>query len=406
MTSGSSGAARHPARGRRPPARGRAWSSRDILRVAGLVAGVYLALQLLWIGRSVFLIAFLAILLGLCLSAGADYLARWHLPRAMAAVLIVLAALGLLTGLGMVAAPRITDQMRDLRDELPAAIHRIERWVGLHYGGLVQMVQTGPDSTAQADTAAPGRAQARAQAQAPAPAPGGATPADDLVRRGLSQQLTGLGTHFFSIFSSTLAVLGGLILILFVAIYIAVDPGLYHRGLLHLFPHRIRPRASEVLSELATMLRRWLAAQFIAMLVIGSVTTGVLLLLGVRAAVALGIIAGLLEFIPYVGPILSAIPAVAMAFLTGPTMALYVVVAYTVIQQSENHLLIPLLMKRGIDLPPVITILSQAVMGLVFGFLGLLVAVPLVSAGMVLTKMLYVHDVVGDEVSLPNGEER
>jgi predicted PurR-regulated permease PerM len=134
---------------------------------------------------------------------------------------------------------------------------------------------------------------------------------------------------------------------------------------------------------------------------LGVVTTIVLWAMGVEAALSLGLIAGLLEFIPYVGPILSAVPAVAMGFLSGPQMALYVVVAYIAIQQAENHLLIPLLMKRGIDLPPVITIIAQAVMGLVFGFLGLLVAMPLVGAAMVLVKMLYVQDVVGDQVPLP-----
>ena len=380
-----------------------AWSSRDVLRVTALVAGVYLALHLLWVGRSVFLISFLAILLGLCLSTGVDYLTRWHLPRAGGAVLIVLAVLGLLVGLGMIVAPRITGQMRDLHTELPDAIRRLERWAGARYGGLVEMVQTNPDSSAAPDSGASARTQVRAQDRPPAHA--AAPPADDVVRRGISHRLAGLGSHFFSIFSSTLMILGGLILILVVAIYIAVDPGLYHRGLMHLFPHRMRPRAGEVLSEVATMLRRWLVAQLVAMLVMGAVTTGVLLLLGVRAALALGIIAGLLEFIPYVGPILSAVPAIAMAFLTGPTMALSVVGAYIVIHQSESHLLIPLLMKRGIDIPPVITILSQAIMGLVFGFLGLLVAVPLVGAGMVLIKMLYVQDVMGDEVALPGEPE-
>jgi predicted PurR-regulated permease PerM len=221
------------------------------------------------------------------------------------------------------------------------------------------------------------------------------------VRRTLAQQLAGLADNFFAVFSSTVAVLASLILILVVAIYVAAEPELYHRGLLHLFPHAMRHRAGEVLSETATLLRRWLATQLVAMVTIGMLTTVALLWLGVRAAVGLGIIAGLLEFIPYVGPILSAVPAVAMGFLTSPQTALYVVLAYTAIQQTESHILIPLLMKRGLDLPPVVTIVAQTVMGLVFGFLGLLVAMPLVGVAMVLIKMLYVQDVVGDDVTLP-----
>jgi predicted PurR-regulated permease PerM len=195
---------------------------------------------------------------------------------------------------------------------------------------------------------------------------------------------------------------------MFVSIFVAVDPKMYHDGLMHLFPHRSRERAGEVLSAVAVTLRRWLVAQLIAMVVIGVVTALTLTALGIQGAVALGIIAGLLEFVPYVGPILSAVPAVAMGLLDGPEKALYVVLAYTAIQQLESGILQPILMKEGLDIPPVLTILGQALLSLTFGFMGLLVAVPILGAVMVPVKMLYVRDVVGDEVSVPHassGEE-
>jgi predicted PurR-regulated permease PerM len=129
-----------------------------------------------------------------------------------------------------------------------------------------------------------------------------------------------------------------------------------------------------------------------------------LLLLDVKAAIALGIIAGLLEFIPYVGPILSAAPAIAMAVVDGPEKALYVTLAYVAIQQLEGVVLQPLLMKEGLELPPVITILGQALFSLVFGFMGLMLAVPLLATAMVPIKMLYVRDVVGDDVSIPGDD--
>ena len=134
------------------------------------------------------------------------------------------------------------------------------------------------------------------------------------------------------------------------------------------------------------------------MVVIGVVTTVVLLMLGVKAAVPLGFIAGLLEFIPTVGPILSAVPAVAMGFVDSPEKALAVIIAYVAIQLLENNLLIPLLMREGMDLPPALTMVAQALMTLVFGFLGLLCAVPVLAATMVAVKMLYVQDVVGEPV--------
>jgi predicted PurR-regulated permease PerM len=98
------------------------------------------------------------------------------------------------------------------------------------------------------------------------------------------------------------------------------------------------------------------------------------------------------------GPILSGAPAVAMGFLDSPQKALFILIAYVAIQFFENHVLIPLLMKEGLDLPPVVTLLGLALMSLVFGFLGMLVAVPFLAALMVAIKLLYVEDVVGDEV--------
>ncbi len=153
-----------------------------------------------------------------------------------------------------------------------------------------------------------------------------------------------------------------------------------------------------MLGAIGTTLRKWLLTQLVMMLVIGVITTIGLSLLGVKAALPLGIIAGLLEFIPMLGPILSAIPAVAMGFLDSPEKALFVVFLYAGVQFLENHILVPLLMKRGVDLPPALTLIGLAVMALVFGFLGMLVAVPVLAAVMVAVKLLYVEDVVGDDV--------
>jgi predicted PurR-regulated permease PerM len=366
-----------------------AWSSRDILRAAALVATVYLALQLLWVGRSVFFLGFLGVLLGLTLAAAVDRLQRFGLPRGIGAILIVLTVAGTLTGLGALTAPRLAGQLRELQVQLPQAITSVERWLEQREGRMTELLQEKSDST-----------ESRREK---APADGRDTQVN--IRRSLTEQVSGVGRHFFAFFSSTLAVLAGMLLVAFTAIFVAVDPGLYHSGLMHLFPHRSRARAGEVLSAMAITLRRWFVTQLIGMLAIGSVTTVVLLLLQVKAAVALGIIAGILEFVPYVGPILSAVPALAMALVDGPEKALWVAAAYIVIQQVEGHLLVPLLMKEGLELPPVLTIFSQALMSLVFGFLGLLVAVPLLGAVMVPIKMLYVRDVVGDQVTLP-GEDK
>src|SRR5262249_6931551 len=152
------------------------------------------------------------------------------------------------------------------------------------------------------------------------------------------------GHYLFPFLSSALEVLGGLLLITFMAIYIGAEPDVYHGGLMALFPHRVRPRAEKVLSAGAAGARQWVLTPVIAMLSIGVIWWIALAIIGVKAALSLAVIAGLLEFIPTIGPILSAVPAVAMGFLDSPQKALLVVFVYTAIQMIEGHLLIPILM--------------------------------------------------------------
>jgi predicted PurR-regulated permease PerM len=359
-------------------------------------------LRLLWFASDLVLVAFIGTLFGLAISAGVDRLERFRVPRGVGAAFIVLSFFAILYGLGAVIAPTVSEQSRELKTKLPVAVERVEGWLQEH-GGLFRAVLgegggEAPSAPAPNAQGAPNEGQQKItppSTQDTVPK----APASPL-REGLSKQLQGATRYLFPFLTSTVAVLAGLLVILFVAIYVAADPDLYHRGIMHLFPHYARPLAGKVLSEIATMLRKWLLTQLIAMAVIGSVSTVVLLILDVKAPFALGVIAGLLEFIPTVGPILSAVPAVAMGFLDSPEKALYVTIAYIAIQQLEGHILIPLLMKGGMDLPPVLTILSQAVMALVFGFLGLMVAVPVLAAAMVPIKMLYVERVVGDDVGI------
>ncbi|MBC7790274.1 MAG: AI-2E family transporter [Anaerolineae bacterium] len=388
------------------------WRSRDVLRAAALIAGMYIGLKLVWLASPLILTAFLGILFGLAVEAGVDKLARWRIPRGLGAAAIVLGFYGLLIGLGAWMAPTLREQAGELRSKLPQAVDKVESWINKNQSGFFGVVLGGSEitgttptagtptpETPQQDTATSLSSPRTPQDSARAQATRGEGPPSTLRNR-IGGQFSGVTRYLFPFLTSTFTVFAGVLLITFLAIYIGADPDTYHRGLMHLFPHRARDRAGEVLSAMATVLRRWLVTQLIAMVAIGVVTTGVLLLLGVKAAFALGIIAGLLEFVPTIGPLLSAIPAVAMGFLDSPEKAFYVMLAYIGIQFVENHLLIPLLMKGSIDLPPALTIMGQALMALVFGFLGLLVAVPAIAAVMVSIKMLYVEDVVGDDIEI------
>jgi predicted PurR-regulated permease PerM len=417
------------------------WRSKDVARAAALVMALYVGAQLVWYANPLFLTAFLGVLFGLAVSSGVDQLQRFRIPRGIGAALIVLTFIGLLFGFFAWVAPTVREQSIELRRRLPESLDRVESWLDRHQGGLLSTMLGGAADAPRRDSAGvrsaatqetaragqPGRAADSARvrdsarsgdstrsgdsARAPEPRGAAASPAAadstgqaNTLRERITKQLSGITRYLFPFLSSTLAALGGLLIIIFLSIYIGADPELYHRGLMLLFPRPARQRAGEVLSAMATVLRRWLVTQLIAMAVIGVVTTVVLLVLRVKAAFALGILAGLFEFIPTVGPILSALPAISMGFLDSPHKALYVALAFWGIQFAENHLLIPLLMKGGVDVPPALTILAQALMALVFGFLGLMTAVPLTAAAMVAVKMLYVEDVVGEQVTVVSAD--
>jgi predicted PurR-regulated permease PerM len=385
------------------------WHSKDVARAVALAMGIYLALQLLWFANQLVLVAFLGILFGLAVEAGVDRLERFRIPRGVGAALIVIGFFGFLIGIGAWMTPTIRRQSTELRVKIPQSVDRLEEWLKKRQSGFFGAVFGAPPS---ADSAAAGATTA------PVDSPRGTTPdttrvvvdtvqqregapsATESLRGSLGRQLGRVTSYVFPFLSHTVAVFAGIMLIIFMAIYIASDPNTYHRGMMHLFPHYMRDRAGDVLSAMATVLRKWLVTQLIAMATIAVVTTIGLLVLRVEAAFALGLIAGLLEFIPTVGPILSAVPAIAMGFLDSPEKALAVLLLYVGIQFMENHLLIPMLMKGGVDIPPVLTILAQALFTILFGFLGLMVAVPAIAATMVAVKMLYVERVVGDDVAV------
>jgi predicted PurR-regulated permease PerM len=390
------------------------WHSKDIARTAALVIAIYLGARLLWFANPLVMATFLGVLFGLAVEAGVDKLERFRIPRGVGAGMIVLGFFGLLIGIGAMMAPTIREQSGVLRQRIPEAVDRIEQWINRRQAGFLGTIfgrvagvpandsitadttgrvlppPTGATTPALPDTSRPGADSTDVSAPS----------ASETLRSRLGSQISSATRYVFPFLSQTIAVFAGIILIIFVAIYIAADPDTYHRGMMHLFPHHMRTRAGEVLSAIAMVLRRWLVTQLIAMMVIGTVTTIALLILDVKAAFALGLIAGLMEFIPTVGPLLSAIPAVAMGFLDSPQKAVTVAALYMGIQFMENHLLIPMLMKGGVDVPPVLTILAQALFTLLFGFLGLMVAVPAIAATMVAVKMLYVERVVGDDVDV------
>lgn len=202
-----------------------------------------------------------------------------------------------------------------------------------------------------------------------------------------------LATGFFA---STFGALGNLIIALAIGIFLCINPVLYIKGVLKLVPLDKRARANEILHATGNTLASWLIAKITAMVVIGIMTTVGLWLIGIDLALVLGIIAATLSFIPNFGPLISLLPAALIALINGPQTVLYVAILYLSIQTIESYGLTPLLQKRMVNMPPALLISMQVLFGVVAGVLGVILATPLTAAGMVMIRMWYVHDVLGD----------
>ena len=189
----------------------------------------------------------------------------------------------------------------------------------------------------------------------------------------------------------------GLIVSVVIGLYVAVDPTLYRRGFLRLVPVGRRTRMAEILDEMHDTLRAWLVGTLFLMIVVGTMTSVGLWALGIPLPLALGLIAFFLEFIPYIGPILAAIPAILVASGVGSREVFFVIMLYWAIQSIEGYVLSPLVYQRSVRIPPMLTIGSQVVLGSLLGVIGVIFATPLTACAMVLAQRLYIEDALGDD---------
>lgn len=217
--------------------------------------------------------------------------------------------------------------------------------------------------------------------------------------KGLIGNVTGFFTTIVGAFT-------GIILVFFVGIYLAIEPDLYIEGFLHLFPSEKKSRAREVLGAIERALRWWLLGRSASMVAVGLLTMTGLLIIGLPLAPSLGLISGLLTFIPFIGPWLSIAPALMVGLVEGPMMILSVIMVYIVVQQLENHLITPIVQKEAVFIPPVLLVTAQTLIGILFGLIGILLATPLAIVMMILVQMLYVEDVLDEQIRVLGAHSR
>jgi len=201
------------------------------------------------------------------------------------------------------------------------------------------------------------------------------------------------------------AALSSLLLVVVAAFFLAADPGLYRRGLVQLFPKQEHGRVESVLANSGRALRLWLLAQLISMALVGTLVGLGTWLIGVPAPLALGLFAGLTEFIPLVGPVIGAVPALLLALGEGGMTALWTLLLFLAVQQVESNLIMPMVERRMVEIPPALLLFAVVALGLVFGTAGVIVAAPLTVVLYVLVKQLYVRQTLGEETRIPGAQQ-
>lgn len=184
-------------------------------------------------------------------------------------------------------------------------------------------------------------------------------------------------------------------------VYLAAQPALYRKGAAYLLPPRQRQLAEQTIDDIARALRLWLLGQAIQMCLIGALSTAAVWLIGLPSPFALGAIAGLTEFVPYLGPVIASIPAILVAVTSGFYPALWTIIAYIVIHQIEGNLLAPMIERRLVFVPPAVLLLSIVAVTQIFGMIGIIFAAPITVIIFVAVKKLYVRKGLGQPTPLP-----
>jgi predicted PurR-regulated permease PerM len=328
-----------------------------ISRISLLAVLVAFGLLLL-IAPDVLLIVFAGILLAVLLHGSGRWIAaRLGIADGWGIGLFLLGILMAFVAFGFAVAPAIADQVDELTRRVPEAFETLRERIEEYSWGSALLDRLTPESLASSEG----------------------------------------GTAAMSAVSTTFGALGNAVIILFIGLYGALDPVVYRRGLKLLLAPSLRPRAEEVLRAMAGTLRNWLSAQFISMATVGVLTSIGLWLAGVPLAFALGLIAGLLAFIPNIGPVIALVPAVLLAIPEGQTTLLIVLAIYIGVQTLESYVVTPLIQQEKVALPPALVIAVQLLFGVLFGILGLALATPITAAAMTLVRRVYVDDYLEQE---------
>jgi predicted PurR-regulated permease PerM len=354
-------------------------------RVHVAYKAVALAAALLVLGllfrqlATLFLAVLMTIIIAIPLAAGADRLQRHGVPRPIGAFVTLLAAVAVIAGVLALIVPTFVDETNQFVDDVPAIVDDLEQTVG--------------DITGER----PGEVGDKVQ---------------DFLR-GYTDNPRRLIGPITSIGLSVAGVVGAIVLMLITAYYMAVRPQPLVRGAVRLFPPTHRDQAVHVMQRLRGAWIGWMQGVAIDMLISGTLTYIGLRIIGLDFALVFAVLTALLVVVPYFGAIVGAIPPVLFALTDSPGKALAALIVYVAVQQIEGNLIIPLVMSRTMRLHPAVIAIGVVVVAQLFGVVGLFVAVPIVSAIVILTEEFWVREVEAaherrttPDIELPAAGER
>jgi len=328
-----------------------------------LIVLLLVGLALLLVPLSgVLMLIFASVLIAVLIRAAAIPFRMLRIPETLAVLLGLAAIIALLWFLGWMFGRQLGEEFRSVTARLPAAIDAVQAWLAAQPWG------------------------------------------QDLVGSSLESMIPGLQNvagRAFSVAFGAVGALTNLVLVLIAAIYLALQPTTYMRGIARLFPKAQGRQVSEALVASGRALQRYLLGQLFTMTFVGTLVGVGLTIVGVPSAAALGVIVGLSNFVPLLGPIVGAVPGVLLAFTLGPETALAAAIVYLVAQQLEGNVLTPLVQRWAVSIPPALLLFALAGLGVLFGFVGVIVAAPLAVVLYTLVTMLWSRDALGHDVSVP-----
>ncbi|GAA4010371.1 AI-2E family transporter [Sphingomonas humi] len=328
-----------------------------------ILVSIVALFALAWMLRDVVLMVFGAVVIATLFTSLAAVFQRFRIPQGVSLFLAVLTVLLVVAICVTLFGAQLVGQYEQIRETLPRAWATIQqRLAGFGLSGQLEQLTKGGQGSGFAATA--------------------------------GQFAMSLGG---AVADALLIVVGG--------IFLAASPRFYRTGFIKLVPGSRRALTADALSDSGTALKLWLKAQLITMAAVGTATGLGLWLVGADNALAFGLLAALLEFIPFIGPILAAIPAVLIAAAVDPSLAIWVAGVYFVVQQLEGYLFSPLLQQWAVELPGAVLLFSLLAMGSLFGPLGIVFAAPLTVVIFVLVKRLYVREALDTDTPIP-GEDQ